>query len=152
EPPAPTARPTPPQRPVSPPPRQAPARPRRETTVSEMSTVSDLPPDLLGVLPEHRQAAGGQYARVTELLRDGGDVTYAEQLLLSCCKLDPANFLYRKMLREVVRDNGGKRGGGWFGALTHMSARSRLKAATKAGEHKKVLEDGEELLIKLPGD
>src|SRR5262249_38733723 len=115
-------------------------------------TVPEVPADQLGVVPEHRQAAAGQYARVTELLREGGgDVSYALQLLLSCCKLDPANFLYRKMLREVARDKGGKRGG-WFGSLSHLPARRRLAQTAKAGEHKKVLEDGEDLLVKLPGD
>src|SRR5262249_19125853 len=47
--------------------------------------------------------------------------------------------------------SGGKKTG-WFGSLTSMPARSRLRQAKRAGEHRKVLDDGEELLTRLPGD
>src|SRR5262249_17886809 len=48
---------------------------------------------------EHLQAAAGQFERAREVA-DSGDPAYALELLLSCCKLDPANLLYRKTLRE----------------------------------------------------
>lgn len=131
----------------------APAKRKRQTTLSEIAsnTVAEAP-DLLGVSTEQRQAASGQFAHAQEVIRKGGDLSYAHQLLLSCCKLDPANVLYRKMLREVVRDQVGGKKSSWFGSLSTMPAKSRLRAALKAGEYRRVLEEGEDLLSRLPGD
>jgi serine/threonine protein kinase len=127
------------------------ANKQRKTTVPELKTVPDPSPDLLGITPEQRNAASGQFARATEVIRNGGDSAYAIQLLLSCCKLDPGNLMYRKTLREIGRKAaGGKRG--WFGSLTNLPARGRLRAARNAGDHRKVLEEGEELLTRMPGD
>jgi serine/threonine-protein kinase len=124
---------------------------KRRTTVSDLGTKADVSVDALVVTPEQRAAAFAQYARATEVIDAGSDSTYALQLLLSCCKLDPVHLLYRKMLREVAREvSGGKRG--WFGSLTNLPARNRLRAARNAGDHRKVLEDGEELLLRLPDD
>ncbi len=109
-------------------------------------------PDLPGVLPEHKQAAAGQFAHASEVLRTGGDLAYAAQLLFSCCKLDPANLHYRKLLREVVRDHTEGRKGGWFGSLKSIPLRGRMRSAKKAGDHRLVLEYGEQLLAQRPGD
>jgi tetratricopeptide (TPR) repeat protein len=127
-------------------------RKKRKTTVPELNTVPDVLPDLLGVTTEQRSAAAAQFAHATEVIRNSGDLAYALQLLLSCCKVDPANVLYRKMLREVGRDVAGRKRTGWFGSLTNLPARGRLRAARNAGDHRKVLEHGEELLTRLPGD
>ncbi len=108
-------------------------------------------PDPFGVTPEQKKAASGQFAHATEVIRSGGDMSYPTQLLLSCVKLDPTNTLYRKLLREVIRDQGVKKSG-WFGSLSLMPARGRLRAALKMGEYRKVLEEGEELLMRVPGD
>jgi serine/threonine protein kinase len=137
------------ERPSEPAPAQ---RRKRKTTVPELNTVPDVLPDLLGVTPDQRNAAAGQYSHATEVIRNGGDSAYALQLLLSCCKLDPANLLYRKIMREVSRDVAGHKRAGWFGTLANLPARGRLRAARNAGEHRKVLENGEELLTRLPGD
>lgn len=126
---------------------------KRPTTLPEMKTVADpAPSDPLGITADQRQAAVGQFNHATELMRNDGDPTYVQHMLLSCCRLDPTNTMYRKMLREVVRDHTAGKKAGWFGALTHYPARSRLRAAVRAGEWRKVLEHGEELLVKLPGD
>jgi tetratricopeptide (TPR) repeat protein len=127
-------------------------RKRRKTTVPELNTIPDVLPDLLGVTPEQRSAAAGQFAHATEVIRNGGDSAYALQLLLSCCKLDPASLLYRKILREVGREAAGRKRASWFGSLANLPARGRLRAAKNAGEHRKVLEHGEELLTRIPGD
>ena len=56
------------------------------------------------------------------------------------------------MLREVVRDHAKARGG-WFGVADQAAGpQAGFRAAQRAGEHRKVLEDGEELLMRLPGD
>jgi tetratricopeptide (TPR) repeat protein len=143
-----------PQRPLSPPelPQEPPARRKRPSTLHEMKTVPDDPPDALAVTPQMRDAASKQFSHATEVIRTGGDLNYAQQLLLSCCKLDPANVMYRKMLREVTRDLGAGRKGSWFGSLTNLPARGRLKKARHAGDHRKALECGEELLCRAPND
>jgi serine/threonine-protein kinase len=125
---------------------------KRPTTLSEGKTLPDDPPDALEITPEMRDAASRQFAHATEVIRSGGDLTYAEQLLLSCCKLDPVTLMYRKMLREVVRDLGRTSKGSWLGSLTNLPARGRLKKARHAGDHRKVIECGEELLCRTPGD
>jgi serine/threonine-protein kinase len=132
--------------------RKPPKPEKRSSTVSDLqsNTVADAP-DPFGVTAEQRNAATGQFARATDLIGGGGDVTYATQLLLSCIRLDPANTLYRKMLRQLVRDQGEKKSG-WFGALSSMPARNRLRSASKAGDFRKVLDDGEEFLTRVPGD
>jgi tetratricopeptide (TPR) repeat protein len=99
-----------------------------------------------------RDAASRQFNHATEVIRSGGDLNYAQQLLLSCCKLDPVSLMYRKMLREVSRDLSAGRKGGWLGSLTNLPARGRLKKARHAGDHRKALECGEELLCRAPGD
>ncbi|MGL4553280.1 MAG: tetratricopeptide repeat protein, partial [Gemmataceae bacterium] len=147
--------PTPPSTPAGPGPKTPPARlPRkspRKTTMPELKTVSDVGPDALGVTADQKQAAGGQFSHATDVLRSGGDPLYAEQLLLSSVKLDPTNLLYRKMLRELIRDHAKGRGG-WFTAITTLLARNRFRAARRADDHRKALELGEELLARLPGD
>jgi serine/threonine protein kinase len=137
-----------PEGPLPCPPRQR----ERRTTASDAS-LPDVTPDLPGVSPEQRQAAAGQFERAFQLVAEGGHGEYAQQLLLSACKLDPNNLIYRKTLRDTVRCGAEpKRSGGWFGSLTNLPARGRLKAARRAGDHRKVLEYGEELLTRAPED
>jgi serine/threonine protein kinase len=127
-------------------------RRRQATTTADPPTVPDEPPDPLGITPEQRQAAAGQYTHATEVVRSSGDPAYAQQLLLSCCKLDPTNILYRRMLREVSRSQAASKKAGWFGSLGNLTARGPLRAARSAGDHRKVLEHGEELLCRNPTD
>jgi hypothetical protein len=126
-----------------------------QPAVAEQPTVMELQtiPDVLGVPPEQRRAAAELFAHANEVLGRTGDHAYALQLLLGSCKLDPANLEHRKKLREVGRalGEGGKRRG-FFESLSNLPARSRMRAARGAGEHRKVLEHGEELLAKAPGD
>lgn len=123
-----------------------------EGTVADVAaTVADAAV-LLNVTPDQKKAAAGQFAHASEVIRTDGDIAYATQLLLSCVKLDPGNVQYRKLLREVTREQGEAKRGGWLGSLVNLPARGRLRAAKKAGEHRTVLEQGEELLIRVPGD
>jgi serine/threonine protein kinase len=138
---------------ASPPRKARPAPPKklRNTTLSELNNTLADAPDALPITPEQRHAAAGQFSHATEVIRSGGDVTYPVSLLLSCTRLDPTNVLYRKLLREVIRDQGNKKTG-WFGSLSNYSVKSRLRALKKAGDHRAVLEEGEEVLTKIPGD
>jgi tetratricopeptide (TPR) repeat protein len=96
--------------------------------------------------------AAGQFERASAISADG-NLEYAIQLLLSCCKFDPTNLLYRQKLREVGRTAAEqKRLGGWLASLTSLATKTRLKAAKRSGKHRNVLEYGEELLVRNPHD
>ena len=62
------------------------------------STLSALPP----LTPEHHRIAAEQFHRANQVL-ESGNHDYAIQLLLACCKRDPANLTYRKFLRLTQR-------------------------------------------------
>ena len=121
------------------------------TTSTDLETTSDKS-DPLGVTVDHRANAATKFARATEVIGGGNDADYAMQLLLNCCALDPHSVLYRKMLREVVRSKFDGKEAGWFGFLTRLPSRRRLTAALRAGDFRKVIEDGEALLTRHPGD
>ena len=158
--PVPVSRPTPPKTPIPtatsaparerPAPAPTPAR-RPLTTSTDLKTTPDKV-DPLGVTADQRTNAAAQYARATEVISGGADLSYAVQLLLNCCTIDPHNFLYRKMLREVVLDKMGGKRAGWFGSLARLPSRRRLRSALRAEEFRQVLEGGEELLTRHPGD
>jgi len=127
-------------------------RSARKTTLPEFNTLADEGADTLAISAEQRQAANAQFSRASEVLRSGGDIHYVRQLMLSSVNLDPTTLLYRRMLREVSRDWVKNKGSGWLTALTTLPARARFRAARRAGEHRKALELGEELLLRLPDD
>jgi serine/threonine protein kinase len=111
-------------------------------------------PYLLGLSEEHLQGAARQYERAQEARRKGSsNLDYAIELLLGCIKFNPVSIVYRQALREVSRDTARlRRLGSWFASFTTMTNRRRVNAAKKAGLLRKVLEDGEELLVRYPGD
>jgi tetratricopeptide (TPR) repeat protein len=102
--------------------------------------------------PEQRRIAAGQFERANQVVATG-NYDYGIHLLLDCCKLDPANLLYRQALRrtEKVKYRNNLRGGllSW---LTTWPARARLKAARGAGKHLEILEHGERVLVRNPWD
>src|SRR5262245_21785274 len=101
---------------------------------------------------EHRRIAAGQFERANQVISKG-DFDYGIQLLLSCCKLDPANLIYRQALRqtEKAKYKNNMRGSG-FAFLTNTAAKRRTKAALRSGEYLKALEHGEEVLARNPWD
>jgi tetratricopeptide (TPR) repeat protein len=105
-----------------------------------------LPP----VTPEHRRAAAGQYERANQVIATG-NFDYGIQLLLSCCKLDPANLSFRQALRrtEKARYKNNMRGSMLSGLRT-WTTRAKLKAARRVRDYLKVLERGEQVLAYNP--
>jgi serine/threonine protein kinase len=101
---------------------------------------------------EQARAAAGQYERARQVIAEGGDADYARQLLLSCCKLDPSSTAYRKTLRQLEQGASKSLLGRWLGSLNVMALKARLRAAKRGGDHRKVLEQGEEVLARQPGD
>ena len=137
------------------------ASPRRQverqatTILSEPAgrTDSDMledDPDSGAATPEQRRAAAGQFERAREVLALG-DGDYARHLLLSCCKLDPTTLRYRQTLRQIRREPG-RLMSRWMAPLSTLAGKARLKVAQSKGEHWKVLERGEEVLARAPGD
>src|ERR1051325_9756398 len=102
--------------------------------------------------PEHRRVAAGQFDRANEVINTG-NYDYGIQLLLNCCKLDPANLIYRQALRrtEKTKFKNNLRGSR-FAWLTTSAARARIKAAKRGRQYARVLEHGEEVLARNPWD
>jgi tetratricopeptide (TPR) repeat protein len=109
-------------------------------------------PHLPPVTPEHRRAAVGQYERANQVIATG-NFDYGIQLLLSCCKLDPANLIYRQTLRrtEKAKYKNNLRGSMLAGVRT-WAVRAKIKAAKRTRDYLKVLEHGEQVLAHNPWD
>jgi serine/threonine protein kinase len=109
-------------------------------------------PSLLKLSNENLQTAALQYERAEEA-RANGNLDYAIELLLNCTKFNPVSIVYRQALRDASRDAAGQRGmGGWLASLTTLTTRSRVNAALRARKYRKVLDDGEEVLVRHPSD
>jgi serine/threonine protein kinase len=127
-------------------PADKPAAPRPRPRIKEDD------PHLLGLRSEHMQTAARQYERAEEA-RANGNLDYAIELLLSCTKLNPVSIVYRQALRESSRAALQQRGGGsWLSSLTNLTTRARVNAAKRAKQHRKVLDEGEEVLVRNPDD
>jgi tetratricopeptide (TPR) repeat protein len=110
--------------------------------------LSKLPPPS----PEHRRIAVGQFERANQVVATG-NYDYGIRLLLSCCKLDPANLIYRQALRRTEKAKyGNNLRGSFFGGLFSWTKRARLKNALRGRDYLKALEHGETILRSNPWD
>jgi tetratricopeptide (TPR) repeat protein len=100
--------------------------------------------------PEHRRVAAGQFERANQVIATG-NYDYGIRLLLSSCKLEPANLIYRQALRrtEKTKYKNNLRGGWLAGPLT-WPVRAKIKAALRSGDYLKVLDLGEQVLARNP--
>jgi tetratricopeptide (TPR) repeat protein len=105
-----------------------------------------------GLSPEQRCVAVGLFERGNQVVATG-NYAHGIRLLFDCCKLDPANLLYRQALRraEKARYRNNLRGS-WLAWLWSWPLRARLGAARSAGRHLEVLELGERILMGNPWD
>src|SRR5207237_10570931 len=78
-----------------------------------------------------------------------GDLDYGVHLLLNCCKLDPANLAYRRVLRRTERAKYKKRGNP-LAFLRTRGNKAKLNKAKSSRDYLKVLEIGEEVLARDP--
>jgi tetratricopeptide (TPR) repeat protein len=112
------------------------------------SSSSSLPP----LNPEHRRVAISQFEHSNQAVATG-NYDYAVRLLMSCCKLDPGNLIYRQTLRrtEKAKYKNNLRGAvlSW---LTTWPGKARVKTALKTGDYLGVLEHGERVLARNPWD
>jgi tetratricopeptide (TPR) repeat protein len=101
---------------------------------------------------DQRRIAQDSYNRAREAIA-GDQLDYAVDLLLTACRLDPGNFLYRQMLRKAQKDRyGNNLRGSRFAFLTTPRWKARVKSARRARDYLKVLEHGEQVLCRNPWD
>ncbi len=114
----------------------------------------DHPP--AGAVPaptaESKHIAFQSFTKAKEMATNGG-FDYAIQLLLTCCKLDPANLHYRKQLRDTQKAKyGNNLHGSRFAFLTTPRWKAKLRAAKRTRDYLKALEHGEQVLCRNPWD
>jgi tetratricopeptide (TPR) repeat protein len=95
-----------------------------------------------------RRVAFEQYEHARVALKAGND-DYALSLLLTCCRLAPADLTYRQALRQAQIH---RRGGSWHPWPVRCYYRLRLELARRRHQPLQALADGEELLTCAPGD
>jgi tetratricopeptide (TPR) repeat protein len=101
---------------------------------------------------EQRRIATAQFERANQVIATGNH-DYGIQLLLTCCKLDPANLIYRQTLRRTERAKyKNNLRGSRLAMLTTSTAKTKLKVAKHNRNYLKVLEHGEEILTANPWD
>src|SRR5579871_242755 len=102
--------------------------------------------------PEQRRVAAGQYERANQVIATG-NFDYGIQLLLTCCKLDPGNLIYRQALRKTEKAKySNNLRGSRLAFLTTSTTKTKLKAAKASRDYLRVLECGEEILVRNPWD
>src|SRR5262249_45770970 len=101
---------------------------------------------------EQRRIASEQFERANQVIATG-DFDYGIQLLLRCCKIDPANLMFRQTLRRTqkAKYNNNLRGSR-LALIKNAGAKTRIKAAKRSRDYLKVLEVGEEILARNPWD
>lgn len=109
-------------------------------------------PTLSPPTAEQKRIAAESFARAKEAIASGG-LDYAISLLLTCCKLDPGNFVYRQTLRKAQKDKyGNNLRGSTFAFFTTPRWKAKAKAAKRGRDYTKVLEHGEQVLCRNPWD
>jgi serine/threonine protein kinase len=104
------------------------------------------------ITAKQRQAALGQFERANHVIALRG-YDYGIHLLLSCCRLDPANLIYRQFLRRLEKflfQN--KLRSNRLSWLTTLPAKFLFQAAWKSRQYLKVIEYGERILVRDPWD
>jgi tetratricopeptide (TPR) repeat protein len=127
-------------------------RPGRSTG-GRPAGLSDMAADALPpVSAESRRIAAERFDRANQVAASG-NFDYAIQLLLTCCKLDPANLLFRQTLRRTQKAKyKNNLRGSRLASLTTVRTRAKLKTSKRTRDYQKVLEYGEQLLSKNPWD
>jgi tetratricopeptide (TPR) repeat protein len=101
---------------------------------------------------EQKRIALDSFTRAKEAIQSG-NLDYAITLLLTCCKLDPANFLYRQSLRKTQKDKyGNNLRGSRFAFVSTPRWKAKVKSAKRSREYLKLLEHGEQVLCRNPWD
>src|SRR5262245_22393675 len=101
---------------------------------------------------DHRRIAAERFEHARRAATTN-NLDYAINLLTTCCKLDPANLIYRQELRRTQKaKHKNNLRGALFAFLTTAKPKARLKTAKRGRDYLKVLEHGEEVLTRNPWD
>jgi tetratricopeptide (TPR) repeat protein len=101
---------------------------------------------------DQRRIAQDSFTKAREAIA-GDQLDYAITLLLTACRLDPGNFLYRQTLRKTQKDKyGNNLRGSRFAFLTTPRWKARVKSAKRSRDYVKVLEHAEQVLCRNPWD
>jgi tetratricopeptide (TPR) repeat protein len=102
--------------------------------------------------PEQKRIASERFERANQVIATG-NYDYGIQLLMTCCKLDASNLIYRQALRRTQKAKyKNNMRGSRFAMLSTSASKARIKAAKRSGDFLKVLEQGEEILVRNPWD
>jgi serine/threonine protein kinase len=131
------------------------SRDSEELSTDRETAAQTIPLDhqaLPGVSSRLQRAALGQFERANQVIAVH-NYDYAIHLLLSACKLDPANLVYRQFLRRLEKalfQNGLRSTRlAWWKTLP---AKVLLESAWKAKNLVRVIEYGERILVRNPWD
>jgi tetratricopeptide (TPR) repeat protein len=109
-------------------------------------------PSLPQISPDQRKIAVQTFERSRQALNTG-NYDYAIDLLMTCCKLDPAKFAFRQTLRRAQKDKyGNNLRGSRLAFLSSPRTKAKLKGAKASGDYLRVLEYGELVLNTNPWD
>src|SRR5262249_36405325 len=98
------------------------------------------------------KAAASQFALAQKALTEGRP-REAVSWLLSCCKLEPSNLVYRQELRRLSRTlSTDSKSRGWLSWLWLIMQKARLKTAMQKSDFATALRIGEEILTRIPTD
>ena len=101
---------------------------------------------------EQKRIAQDSFTRAKEAIQNA-NLDYAITLLFTCCKLDPANFLYRQTLRKTQKDKyGNNLRGSRFSFVSVPRWKAKVKSAKRGRDYLRVLEHGEQVLYRNPWD
>ncbi|MDB5309264.1 MAG: Tetratricopeptide repeat protein [Gemmataceae bacterium] len=114
--------------------------------------MSDPTPTLPTPTAEQKRIALDSFNRAKEAI-PSGNLDYAIALLLTCCRLDPANFHYRQTLRKTQKDKyGSNLRGSRFAFFSTPRWKAKVKAAKRGRDYLRVLETAEQVLYRNPWD
>jgi tetratricopeptide (TPR) repeat protein len=112
----------------------------------------DAKPAVPAPTVEQKRIAQDSFTRAKEAIQNG-NLDYAITLLLTCCKLDPSNFLYRQTLRKTQKDKyGNNLRGSRFSFVSTPRWKAKVKAAKRSRDYLRMLEHAEQVLYRNPWD
>ena len=101
---------------------------------------------------EQKRIAADSFTRAKEAVANGG-FDSAIDLLLTCCRIAPANFYYRQTLRKTQKDKyGNNLRGSRFAFFSTPRWKGKVKVAKRNRDYLRVLEHGEQVLCRNPWD
>lgn len=125
---------------------------RRHRESPSASTTDSAPTAETLITTEQARTAAAYHERAVKVLLEGRGEEYARTLIGNCLKLDPFNITYRKTLRAMNHGRGGTILGRWFSSLNVLALKSKIRLACTAGDWRKVIDLGEDVLACQPTD